>query len=134
VPIQAGLWKEETELRLYNPGRDHWSYQTLDSKSQGETAQSVPSVTIDTIMRDHNLDFIDILKLDIEGAEKEVLEFSSNWIHKVGILIVELHDRYREGCKDSFEAATSGFEYEEKREDKIIRMRKEFAPDYPLSS
>lgn len=128
VSIQAALWNEETELSLYDPGRDHWGYQTINSNSEGELKQTVPSVTIETIMRDHNVDFIDILKLDIEGAEKEVLGFSSNWIHKVGVLIVELHDRIREGCRDSFETATKHFEYEEKRGEKIIRMRKEFAP------
>ena len=129
VPIQAALWKEETEVRLYDPGRGHWGYQTIDSKSQGETKQSVPSVTIESVMYDHDISFIDILKLDIEGAEKEVLECSRNWIHKVGVLIVELHDHFKKGCKDSFETATSDFECEEKRGEKIIRMRKEFAPN-----
>jgi FkbM family methyltransferase len=132
LPIKAALWKEETELNLYDPGRGQCGYQALDSEPQEEKIQSVSSVTIEKIMLNHDIEFIDILKLDIEGAEKEVLEFSENWIHKIGVLIVELHDWFRNGCEESFNAATSDFEYEEKRQGRIIRMRKEFAPNKTL--
>lgn len=128
VPVEAALWKEETELSLHDPGRSHWGFQTFDSASGIDAAQRVPSVTIESIMRDHSIDFIDILKLDIEGSEIEVLDSSSRWIDKVGILIAELHDRFREGCEESFEAATSNFEYKKNKGEKVIRMKKRFAP------
>jgi len=126
-PIQAALWKEQVELSLYDPGRGECGYQTLDAEARGDRIQRVLGVTVDKVMLDYNIEFIDILKLDIEGAEKEVFEFSRNWVHKVGVLVVELHDRLRKGCTDAFETAARDFEYEEKRQGRTIRMKKEFA-------
>jgi FkbM family methyltransferase len=67
---------------------------------------SFMAITIGEILRNSGFDEIDILKLDIEGAEKEV--FSHNceeWLNKVNILIIELHDRMKEGCSKSFFSA-----------------------------
>jgi FkbM family methyltransferase len=51
---------------------------------------------------------IDILKLDIEGGEKEVLDASSNWLDKIDLVVAELHDRITPGCTAAFEKATGG--------------------------
>jgi FkbM family methyltransferase len=37
----------------------------------------IETTTIDSITTKHSIDFIDILKIDIEGSEKEL--FSSNY-------------------------------------------------------
>lgn len=43
---------------------------------------------------------IDLLKLDIEGAEKEVfLHGSEEWLDQVDVIAVELHDRLEPGCR-----------------------------------
>ena len=69
-------------------------------------------MTIDTIMEEHRIDFIDILKIDIEGAEREVFGDASLWIGKVDALIVELHEQMKPGCNRSFYNATNGFDEE----------------------
>jgi hypothetical protein len=39
------------------------------------------------------------LKIDIEGAEKEVFQHGMNqWIDQVDTIAVELHDRFQPGC------------------------------------
>ncbi len=40
---------------------------------------------------------IDLLKVDIEGAEIEVFE-SCPWIKRVQVIALELHERVRPGC------------------------------------
>ena len=37
---------------------------------------------------------IDLLKCDIEGAERELFEHSAPWLHRVRNLVVELHAPY----------------------------------------
>ena len=128
VAIQAALWKEKTRLRLFDPGYGAWALQTLAPESDRPEAPVVPTITIDGIMADYGLDFIDMLKLDIEGSEKEVLESSSRWIDRVGILIVEMHDHLREGCSRAFEGVAGNFEYLATSGDKHVCMRREFAP------
>ena len=78
---------------------------------------------VDRIMRDHGIEFIDVLKMDIEGAEKEVFENATPWIDKVGILIVELHERLKPGCSRSFYNATNDFDLEWTRGENIFLTR-----------
>jgi hypothetical protein len=66
----------------------------------------VPSVTIGDILRESGFDHIDILKLDIEGAEKELFrEGWEEWLPKVRMIVIELHDRFVPGCSQSFYSA-----------------------------
>jgi len=47
--------------------------------------------TVDGLLREFGLEHIDILKIDIEGAELEVFSYTSAWIDKVEAIIIELH-------------------------------------------
>ena len=63
-------------------------------------------------MKKMDWDHIDILKLDVEGAEKEI--FSSNyedWLPKTKVLIIELHDRMRKGCSKVVFSAISEYNF-----------------------
>jgi calcineurin-like phosphoesterase family protein len=53
-------------------------------------------------MREYNLLYVDILKIDIEGSEQEVFSNAVSWIQKVKSIIIELHDSYRPHCSDNF--------------------------------
>jgi FkbM family methyltransferase len=51
----------------------------------------VEVTTIDAILANHNIEHIDLLKMDIEGSEAEVLANAASWIDKVKVLVVEFH-------------------------------------------
>ncbi len=78
----------------------------------GDIFQTVRATTVDRIINDFELDKIDILKIDIEGAEREVFDDTSSWIGKVDALIVELHERIKSGCNRSFYNGSNGFDHE----------------------
>ena len=62
----------------------------------------------------YNLEWIDILKMDIEGAEKHViLENSESWLPKVGLIILEFHDdEIKSSCTQRLnEVGFEGFRY-----------------------
>jgi hypothetical protein len=88
--------------------------QAQDSaeKRFGETLHEVQGMTVDTIMKEQGIEHIDILKIDIEGAEREVFRDPSSWVSKVDALIVELHERMKSGCNRSFYNSTNGFDDE----------------------
>ena len=53
----------------------------------------VPAFTIEQILTTHGLSHVDLLKVDIEGAEREVFA-NGQFMQKVGFVIIELHDGY----------------------------------------
>lgn len=53
----------------------------------------IETVNLETLCKDNDIDFIDILKIDIEGAEYDVLEtLSDSFFNKIGQITVEFHD------------------------------------------
>jgi FkbM family methyltransferase len=117
-PVEVALWHEHTEVQIIDHGRGEWGFRTEERDVGGKRADSgvpvhkVAAVTIDKIMDDYDLGKVDILKVDIEGAEKEVFSYASTWIDKVDALIIELHERMKSGCNRSVYNATNGFDNE----------------------
>lgn len=112
TPVQGALWRANIDIDLYDPGVGHWGYVTRQDGEDtlGTWCQKVQGFTIDRIMRDFALAHIDVLKLDIEGAERDVLADPSAWIDCVDAIIIELHDYIRAGCERVFANATAAFD------------------------
>lgn len=134
VCLQCALWNENTTVQLVDPGIGPWGFQTHgDSPAQTKTLGSVNAITIESLMSSHNLKCIDLLKVDIEGGEREVFDKSSGWIVKVGVIVAELHDHLKPGCSRSFFTATRDFEFETRKGENVFVLRKTFAPPKAFS-
>ena len=90
---------------------------------QCDGKQLVKGMTVRSIMDTFGFSFIDVLKIDIEGAEKEVFADTSEWISNVNSLIVELHEGKKPGCKRSFYNGTNGFEAERHYGENVFSSR-----------
>jgi FkbM family methyltransferase len=53
----------------------------------------VPAITIEELCNQNRLDRIDLLKIDIEGAEEQVLA-NGTFLNRVEFMIIELHGNY----------------------------------------
>lgn len=104
TPVMAAVWKEPAMLALFDPGKGDMMFQTHTS-SDGKTR----GMTIPEIMKQHNMNRIDLLKMDIEGAELEVFEGWRDWIDNIGSIIIETHDEFKPGCLDVVMKATASF-------------------------
>ncbi len=102
--IHAGLWSHETTLKISNPSADTWSFRVSEGGG-------IRAVTIGSILSAFDAPGVDLLKLDIEGSEKEVLEHSGSWMDRVGALVIELHDRHVSGCTEALEKAVHGHQF-----------------------
>ncbi|MES1166654.1 MAG: FkbM family methyltransferase, partial [Pseudomonadota bacterium] len=70
---------------------------------------TVPGHTLPEFMRIAGFAHVDLLKLDIEGAEHDVLAApTGEWLPRVRYLVIELHDQIKPGCSDKFNAAIAG--------------------------
>lgn len=82
------VWKEETELDFYASGTV--GGRLLDSKNGNEDKKliiKIPSVRLKNFLKEK----VDFLKIDIEGAEIEVLSDCANDLISVQNLFVEYH-------------------------------------------
>ncbi|NLS08113.1 FkbM family methyltransferase [Rhizobium sp. P32RR-XVIII] len=92
LPLPVALSGAPGRVAISDHGRGNWGYQTTEPNGSSN-AIHVPTVTIDEIFDT----FSDvgrpcIVKIDIEGAEAEVFAAECEWINKVPLVIVELHD------------------------------------------
>lgn len=114
IPIHAALWHENTEIDLVDPGFGQWGFVTEDRRESpaADARHRVKAVTVDRLMQEAGVDRVSILKMDIEGAEREVFSSSTSWLPRVDAIIVELHDRRKPGCSRSFDNGSNGFAQE----------------------
>lgn len=70
-----------------------------DNRVEARSAQvrTVPSISLNTLLQKHEIEEVDVLKMDIEGAEEDVFNGNLDWLDKVKILVIEIHDKYVDG-------------------------------------
>lgn len=124
ITINSALWGTIEKRTLQNRFTGHWGYTIANTTNSIETTnQEIKCITMESIIKTYTIDSIDILKMDIEGSEKNVLENSKKWIDLVKVLSVELHDRICIGCDRAFYLATKDFEVFEKNKEKVTAYK-----------
>ena len=85
--LLAGLAATECTLTISNKtSASPWAFRTTPADSSTDSL-AVPGSTFSTILRQFGLQRIDLLKLDIEGAECEIFECSDlSWLDHVGAI------------------------------------------------
>lgn len=92
--LNVGLWSKSAWLNIENRSGGEWALMVTESAEPAD----VMAYSITDIIQIMEIPYFDIVKLDIEGSEKEVFEGSDlKWLDKVSVLIVEFHDHMRAG-------------------------------------
>ena len=105
--IRAALWASSEALVVANPKAPENTYQVAPGSGRDE----LQGLTVPELCSREGWDRVGLLKLDIEGAELEVLGSSESWIDRVDALAVELHEEMKPGVTAAFRAATAGFDH-----------------------
>jgi len=106
--IEGAVWYESTTLSLDDQG-DKSGIQVRPGDG------GIRAMTIDELLAHAGAAHIDILKIDIEGAEKELFEHDAALAGKVGVLLIELHDRFKPGCSRAVFSALAQHDFREMR-------------------
>lgn len=106
IPLQKALSNHDDHMELFDRNAGEWGFTTIKQASESCSSSTIECVSIPTLLKTLGYAGIDILKLDIEGGEKPLLESNTEWLDNVDLLIAELHDRIAAGCTDVFNAAT----------------------------
>ena len=101
TPVRAGLWGADERLVAAEKFRDGraWSFSLRPGRESEQNA--VEGMTLETLRRQFDFESIDLLKMDIEGAERSVFEDErriSTVLSRVRIIAIEIHDEFK--CRD----------------------------------
>lgn len=92
IPIKKALWSHSDSIWIKNSKVRSWSFETVEIKESNSI--SIESTDMISLIEGYQIDGIGLLKIDIEGAEKEIFESNiEGWISKVSCIMIETHDR-----------------------------------------
>lgn len=116
IELNAALWHKNEDLVIDHSFRGgvEWSLAVKPKKYIED--ESVKAVTLLDLLAEHRFPHIDILKMDIEGAERHVFEdpeINKMILSQVKYIAIEIHDEFkiRKYLVDQFES--NGFKCKE---------------------
>lgn len=123
--VPAAIWGRTGRVRIKDIGLGSWGF--VVEEAAADDPRSVAAVTIAELLHRSGKSRIDILKLDIEGAEQDVFSGAyASWLEKVNVLIIELHDHLTPGCSAAFSAAIGQYDFQKmRRGENIILVKHE---------
>ena len=100
VKIKGGLWSKNTNLKIVNDFRDKkdWSIRVEKTSEEGD----LKAFSINYLISQNKFETINILKIDIEGSEKEVFtgfDTDVSFLAKTKCIAIEIHDEF--DCREA---------------------------------
>jgi FkbM family methyltransferase len=101
--LEAAVWsRNDCPLHLSSLEADA-EYSALQVKEPrealGDQRRVVRGMTMEAIVRESGFDRVDLLKVDIEGAELQLFSGSLEWLRKVRTVAVEFHGTARQDSR-----------------------------------
>jgi len=119
VTRHAALWPEPRSLYVVD-GLDCEKYSfTCETRANNMNSQAIRSCTMQQIVDENKFHSIDIVKVDIEGGEKELFSKNIEWLNLVRTLFIEVHS----GCWKVVFNTLSRFEYDCRLSGEILVFR-----------
>ena len=129
--VHAAIWSDDTTLSVETTDQAgarlaDWGFQTKDVPA-GPNAQRVEALGMQSLLHRFNLHRVDLLKVDIEGAEHELFgPFAARWLPKVQNVLIETHERFRPGSdRRVTDALAADFEEKPSRGENRVFVRRE---------
>jgi len=94
VIVPKGVYHEHTKIPFYVDASNSLISSMINDEHK-VLAYEVETVTIDEVLSEYNIDKINLLKMDIEGAEFDIFDnISTETMNKIDSLLIEYHDFY----------------------------------------
>lgn len=111
--LHKGLRNKTAKLKVLDRETGAVGFVAVEVNAECED-YDVDSVSVLDIMHLYKLDRIDVFKIDIEGSEYYLFDDNCTfWADKVGMFIIELHERIVSGCEEQVinKLVSHGFQY-----------------------
>lgn len=95
ILLDGGIWNKPCFLETNKDSGDKndWAVRTEEAED------GVPAFTMDYLIKQLRITSIDILKIDIEGAEEQLFE-DDKFLAITKLIAIEIHDDYSAGLRD----------------------------------
>lgn len=119
--IKGAVWSKDEPLAIVDKSLGECGYIVGAAKGKYE----FKGYSIPTIMKHFKIPYIDLLKVDIEGSEKELFSKNTSWISLVNCVACETHERFKKGCDAAYKSLFSNkdFTFSKRGEFKIYTRR-----------
>jgi FkbM family methyltransferase len=109
--VKGGVWSTNSFLKIVSDFRDQndWSFRVEETTS----ATNLKAFSINYLMETNRFETIDILKIDIEGSEKEVLtspKADVSYLAKTKCVAIEIHDEF--DCREAIYEVLKKYNFE----------------------
>ncbi|NNT72583.1 FkbM family methyltransferase [Flavobacterium sp. IMCC34852] len=109
--VKGGIWSTNSFLRIVSDFRDKndWSFRVEETT----TATNLKAYSINYLVKENNFETIDILKIDIEGSEKEVFtspKADVSYLAKTKCVAIEIHDEF--DCREAIYKVLRQYNFE----------------------
>ena len=105
----GAIWHQPGLISLHDEGHGEAAYVVKEEPGE----KPVRAYTIRGLMDEHQLTGIDLLKIDIEGTEKEIFSMGyDQWLPNTRVVIVETHDRYKKGTSRAIFSAINQYDFD----------------------
>lgn len=89
--LNNAIWYKDGTVEIINFDVKSNEFKCANSNGSSNS-QQIESISIPTLMHRYNLKTIDLLKVDVEGAEEELFAKGNlDWIVKTNCCIIEIH-------------------------------------------
>jgi FkbM family methyltransferase len=104
--INVAIWSHNDSVAISLPTSGAYSRATVGISGDAEIRAS----RMDTLLEQEQIDRVDLLKVDIEGAEVEMFRNSDKWLDRIRALTIEFHNGSRAACNFDEIMARHGFQ------------------------
>jgi FkbM family methyltransferase len=91
--LHAAVWSSDGEVSYSADDADSLAYH-VDAGATNGGGTTVRSLSLNTLLAERGVDRVDYIKIDVEGAERELFRENTEWAPAVRALKVEVHEPY----------------------------------------
>lgn len=94
IPLHGGVWSHPCRLMISNPKAGSASFRLQEAPDCSKLCEpdALCGYTIEKISEFGDARRLFVVKIDIEGAEAELFEGPTQWLHFAALVLIELHD------------------------------------------
>ncbi|WP_284651835.1 FkbM family methyltransferase [Flavobacterium terrisoli] len=109
--VKGGVWSTNSYLKIVSDFRDKndWSFRVEETQEPTD----LKAFSINHLIEKNDFQHIDILKIDIEGSEKEVLtspKADVSYLAKTKCIAIEIHDEF--DCREAIYDVLKKYNFE----------------------